>query len=105
MRVQYTMKVTGLEVYPECEGKTNMVRCARWTLSATDGVKTFTYPGCTTIPYNPEHHWWEYEDLIENEVLEWISKNAADEIMATRASLALNFPDAMVEQDKPLPWG
>ena len=100
------MKVTGLDVYPEYAGKTNMVYRAYWTLTATNGVKSFTYPGKTDIPYNPEHHWWEYGNLIENEVLEWISKNAADEIASTRASLALNFPDEIAtEQNKPLPWG
>lgn len=105
MTAEYTMTVTAMDVYPESEGKANMVYKAYWTVTATDGDRSFTYNGKTDIPYNPDHHWWEYEDLIEDEVIEWICKNASDEVSAVYASLALNFVEEPAhEHSKPLPW-
>jgi hypothetical protein len=104
MAVQYAMKITGMAVYPEYEGKTNVVSRAYWTLSATDGSASYTYPGQTAIRYNPDGPWLEYDSLSEDEVLGWISRDAASEILAVRASLALNFPDAAASENKPLPW-
>lgn len=103
MAVQYAMTVTALDVYPEHMGKTNVVYRAHWTLSATDGASSYTYPGKTLIGYNPDSPWLEYDNLAEDEVLGWISKTAAAELTAVRASLALNFSDKPSE-NKPLPW-
>jgi hypothetical protein len=100
----YTMKVTGLDVQPSLDGKTNVVHRANWTLSATDGVKTFTYPGKTSIPYNPNGEWLEYGSLDEDVVLGWISRLSAGEILAVRASLALNFNATADVRTEPLPW-
>lgn len=98
------MRVTKMDVYPEYEGKANVVSRAYWSLSATDGVSTYIYPGQTAIRYNPDGPWLEYDSLSEDEVLGWISRDAAGEILAVRASLALNFPDAAASENKPLPW-
>jgi hypothetical protein len=100
----YKTKITSLECYPEYEGKTNVVRTVRWTLSATDGVSTYTYPGKTEIRYNPAAPWLEYGSLNEDVVLNWISRDATNEMLAVRASLALNFSDAPSSESKPLPW-
>jgi len=103
MAVDYVMKVTNLDVYPSFDGKESVVYRASWTLTATDGSGAFTYPGKTYIPYNPDANWVDFSDIVEDEVLEWISKNAPAEITAVRASLALNFA-ATPSETKPLPW-
>lgn len=104
MAVDYTMRVSRLDAYPEAGGKTDVVFRAFWTLSASDGSSTYTYNGKTDIPYNPATEWLEYADLTEDEVLCWISKTSTAEITAVRASLALNFVSTPVEDNKPLPW-
>lgn len=104
MAIDYTMRVTRLDAYPEAEGKTDVVFRAYWTLTASDGSSTYTYPGKTDIQYNPATGWKDYADLTHDEILQWISKTATAEITAVRASLALNFASTPVEDNKPLPW-
>jgi hypothetical protein len=102
--VDYLMRVTGMDVFPDYEGRKDVVHCARWEISASDGSKSFTYQSKTSIPYNPASPWQDFAHLTEDEVLGWISLNVPNEIAAARKSLSLNFPDDVPSEGKPLPW-
>lgn len=104
MTVQYEMRVTRMDVYPEMGGKTDVVHRVYWTLTASNGERSYSYQSKTDTPYNPNGPWLEYDSLTENDVLTWISKTVPNEISAVRQSLALNFPNEPVSADKPLPW-
>ena len=73
----FNWQVTKLECYPESQSKTNMVFNVTWKCEGLDPVSGYKgeYYTSTYIPYNPDHHWIEYADLTEVEVLEWIYEN------------------------------
>lgn len=104
MAVDYSMNVTRLDAYPESQGKADMVFRVFWSLSASDGSSTYSYPGQTDITYNPAAVWHDYADLTQDEVLQWVCAAVPAELTAARACLALNFASTPVEDNKPLPW-
>ena len=77
-------EITKLDCLPQSEGKTDMVTVVYWRCDGmqVEGDQTYKalFSTSTPIPYNPDHHWVEYADLTQAEVLEWIWENGVNKV-------------------------
>lgn len=104
----YQWAVNSMQVYPESQGKTDMVFNVNWVCSATDGINNTATYGSTEIPYVPEDPWIDYPNLTLEHVLGWVNEEiGADGIAAAQKACddqlaAMATPTSV---SPPLPWG
>lgn len=88
MGADYTWVVTNMDCYSSKEGNSNVVFNVKWSITADDGSNKATYCGGQDIEYNPDDTFIQYENLTEEQVLDWV-KNilGSEEINRITASL------------------
>lgn len=98
-------KVVSMTVVPQESGYTNVVNRVTWLASDTDGTYSAQFGGDIDIPLHTDYPWVEYDQLTEQDVLEWCFEDGLDKaaIEAKLASeLAYQANPPVVEL--PLPW-
>jgi hypothetical protein len=98
-----------MNVFPQLDGKENVVVEVKFCVSGTDGQNSVTKSGSQSIELNSQQSFTQFENLTESEVIGWV-KNALGE--SGQSTFALEI-DAILEQKKtpiilpvnvPLPW-
>jgi hypothetical protein len=105
----YTWHVTSMNVFPELEGKENVVVEVKFCVSGTDGENSITKSASQTIELTEEQSFTPFENLTESQVILWV-KDALGE--SGQYTLTTEI-DAVLQQQqqrpatpesKPLPW-
>ena len=105
----YTWHVTSMNVFPQLDGKENVVVEVKFCVSGTDGENSATKSGSQIIELDTQQSFTPFDDLTEVEVIEWV-KNALGESGQSTFTVEI---DAILEQQKtpvvlpinvPLPW-
>lgn len=103
---QFTWTITQLDCLPDADGVRNYATCAHWSCAGTkDGVFASVYSTCAFPPPQPGAQYTPYEQLRQEQVLEWIWASGVDKD-ATEASVQTqlnNQIDPPIVQP-PLPW-
>lgn len=106
MAIEKTWSITQMQVYPQSEGEANVVCAAAWNVSGTDGEFTGSLNGSTAFKLNPEAPFTPYDELTQEQVLEWVFASLGEEGKATAEADV----DAQIEYAKSkittatLPW-
>jgi hypothetical protein len=106
MTVAKTWSITQLSAYPKSEGEADVVCAAAWNVSGTDGTYTGSLNGSTAFKLDPEAPFVPYEELTQEQVLDWVFGSLGEEGKATAEADV----DAQIEyaasqvQNAPLPW-
>lgn len=101
-----TWKITNLNVYPNSEGQADVVCSASWNVSGTDGTYSGSLNGATAFKLNPDAPYIPFDQLTEEQVLQWVFDSLGEESKATAeadvdAQIAYTAQQA---QSKELPW-
>lgn len=74
-----TWSITQLSVYPQSEGEMNVVCAAAWNVSGTDGECNGSLNGSTAFKLDPNEPYIPFEDLTQEQVLEWVFESLGEE--------------------------
>lgn len=107
MTITNTWGVVQMECYPEYEGQPDMVFNVHWSLTAReDNYVGYAY-GSVSVPLADEENFTPYEDLTEEQVLQWVKDALGEEavlryeqIVAQEIETQKNPPVVR----PPLPW-
>lgn len=103
---QKTWSITQLQVYPQSEGEADVVCAAAWNVSGTDGTYNGSLNGSMAFKLDPEAPFIPYDQLTQEQVLEWVWSSLGEESKATAEADV----DAQIEYAKSqvttaaLPW-
>jgi hypothetical protein len=105
MTITYTWSVVQMDAYPQHDGETDVVFTVHWTLGGTNGTYSGSTYGSTGVTVNPAEPFTPYEDLTENQVLDWVwaagvDKESQEANVATQIENQINPPVVT----PPLPW-
>lgn len=99
--------ITQLQVYPQSEGEADVVCAAGWNVSGTDGTYNGSLNGSTAFKLDPAAPFIPYDQLTQEQVLEWVWGSLGEEGKATaEADVDAQIAYAVSQvQNAPLPWG
>lgn len=78
-----TWTITQLSVYPQSEGEADVVCSAAWNVSGTDGTYSGSLNGSTAFKLDPTAPFIPYDQLTQEQVLEWVFASLGEEGKAT----------------------
>lgn len=105
----YKWNVTSMNVFPEMNGKQNVVVEVKFCVSGTDNTNSVSLTGSQQIELSAETVFVDYENLTELQVIDWVL-NALGESGQYTFTKEI---DTILEQKKtpvvlpihvPLPW-
>lgn len=101
-----TWAITQLSVYPQSEGEADVVCSAAWNVSGTDGTYSGSLNGSTAFKLDPEAPFIPYDQLTQEQVLEWVFASLGEEGKATaEADVDAQIAYAAEQvSTPPLPW-
>jgi hypothetical protein len=99
--------ITQLQVYPQSEGEADVVCAAAWNVSGTDGTYSGSLNGSTAFKLDPEAPFIPYDQLTQEQVLEWVWGSLGEEGKASaEADVDAQIAYAAEQvSTPPLPWG
>lgn len=103
--ITYTWKIGRLITLKEANGQQNVVVRVRWICRGTDGTYNHQKADTCSITFNENSQFTSYENLTEQDVLNWIwnsgvDKNATESIIDQAIQHQIDPPYANL----PLPW-
>ena len=81
--MNHVWTVTKLSVYPQSEGEADVVCAAAWNVSGTDGECNGSLNGSTAFKLNPDEPFTPFDQLTQEQVLEWVFASLGEEGKAT----------------------
>lgn len=105
MSITYNWTVTAMDCYPQAEGHTDVVFTVHWTCSGTDGTYNGSVYSTQSVTYKAGAPYTPYDDLTEDQVLDWIWQAGVDKA-ATEAAVAQQIANQVNPPvvQPPLPW-
>jgi hypothetical protein len=99
--------ITQLSVYPQSEGEADVVCAAAWNVSGTDGTYSGSLNGSTAFKLDPEAPFIPYDQLTQDQVLNWVWESMGEEGKASaEADVDAQIAYAAEQvSTPPLPWG
>ena len=104
MSTTFTWSITAMDCYTQSQGNADVVYNVHWTCAGTDGEYSASVYNTCQVPY-AGGSFTPYEDLTQEEVLNWIWDNGVDKEVTEDAV------DQMIENQinptvvtPPLPW-
>lgn len=97
----YSMKITQMDCLPQADGQTDVVVCAHWAYTGTEGDRTGAAGGKTTFTYTPGSPFTPFSNLTEQQVADWVLGAWSAEYKASVESLINEQLGVVVP---PLPW-
>lgn len=105
----YTWHINSVDVFPEFNGKQNVVATAKFCVSGTDGVNTATASGSLDLTLTDVSQFIEYSNLTEAQIIDWVKTTLGETGQATYTAKV----DAILTEKStpttssiniPLPW-
>jgi len=106
MNNTYAWVIDKLDVTSFVSGKSNVVNNAYWHIEATDGVNNVKVYGNQPLTYAAGADFVPYENLTQEQVLEWVKTSMGDKVAAMEAVADVrlsNLLTPIIEKLK-LPW-
>lgn len=72
MATAYSWVISGLNCYPQNNGKTDVVFCINWRRQAVDGDYTTDVYGSQGVTLDPDAPFTPYDQLTEAQVTNWL---------------------------------
>lgn len=104
MAINYTFKVTQLEVAPSLDGNTDVVTRVRYNYTGVDeDGNEGTFPGATPMPA-PSGSFTAFNSLTESDIISWLEQVADKPHMKERIQEQINAKKAPKFVEKAMPW-
>ena len=105
MATTFNWTVTAMDCYPQAEGHTDVVFQVGWRCNGTDGTFNGTVYSTQSVTYKAGAPYTPYDDLTEDQVLDWIWEAGVDKA-ATEAAVAQQIANQVNPPvvTPPLPW-
>ena len=105
MATQITWIIEWMQCYPQAEGHTDVVFQVGWRCNGTDGTYNGTVYSTQNVTYKAGAPYTPYDDLTEDQVLDWIWEAGVDKA-ATEAAVAQQIANQVNPPvvQPPLPW-
>ena len=105
MATQITWIIEWMQCYPQAEGHTDVVFQVGWRCNGTDGTYNGTVYSTQGVTYKAGAPYTPYDDLTEDQVLDWIWEAGVDKA-ATQAAVAQQIANQVNPPvvTPPLPW-
>ena len=105
MTTQITWLIEQMQVAPQLDGQMDVVVIASWRCNGVDGQYFGTVYGTTTFTLQQGQAYIPYDQLTENQVLDWcyqngVDKTATETIVEQQIQNQINPPLVVL----PLPW-
>jgi len=99
-----TWSVSALDCYPHADGQADVVFTVHWTCAGTDGTYNASVYSTCSVPA-PSVNFTPYEDLTQEQVLQWVWDNGVDKD-ATEAAVQQQIDNQINPPmvTPPLPW-
>jgi hypothetical protein len=104
----WTWNINEISVMPQLENKTNVVINAKYTLTGSDGNKSFSLSGIESFSYIDGNDFIEFDSLTEQQIINWITNKFDSDllnIMKNRIQTQIDIlesPNTLVNLE--LPW-
>jgi len=109
--VEYKWYISSLEAKPSFEGKQKVVHTIHWRLMGKETVDDKTYIaevyGATNVDYEENENFIEYDDLSEENVVEWVKSKLGTETVQNNETFVANNIELQKNPPSispPLPW-
>jgi hypothetical protein len=101
----FTWTISRLDCYPQYDNQTDVVFVAHWTCSGTDGTYNSSVYSTCSVTYVAGTPFTPYDQLTQNQVLDWIwasgvDKDSAEAAVQTQIDNQANPPVVSPQ----LPW-
>ena len=97
-----TWIIESLNCIPSLNGKTNVVCNVHWKVIGSDGTNKVSTYGAQEIAYNAQTEFHSYENLTEEEIIEWVKnalgtkvvtiENLVDKLLSDKANPSIITP-------------
>lgn len=105
---EFTWRVLKMDVFPLADTQTNVVYMVHWECEAHEVNSDRTYAArandCTFIDTSDLTNFTEYDNLTEEQVLEWVWASHPKVTWENRLQAAINESKAPLVLALPLPW-
>lgn len=105
MATTFNWIIEWMQCYPQAEGHTDVVFQVGWRCNGTDGTYNGTVYSTQSVTYKAGAPYTPYDDLTEDQVLDWIWEAGVDQA-ATQAAVAQQIANQVNPPvvTPPLPW-
>jgi hypothetical protein len=105
MATTITWTISQLDCKPQEDGETDVVVTAHWQCTGVDGAYNGQIYGATGFTYTPGNPFTPYDELTQEQVLEWVwdagvNKDETEAAVETQIQNQINPPIIV----PPLPW-
>ena len=107
MATVYTFTPTKLVCYLQQNGQQDVVFNIEWRYQASDGKYGYLTTGSCTTTYIAGQPFTPYDDLTQDQVVDWIKGSLGTATLAQmqqQADLAIATQYAAIAASPPLPW-
>jgi len=74
----YKWSIKNIFCYPNVEGKENVIFNVQYSVSATDGVNSFSAEKSQELELNSSKNFTPFDQLTEEQVLDWVKAAVGD---------------------------
>lgn len=101
----FTWTITAMNEYPELDGEQDVVFCAHWTCTGTDGEYTASVYSSQQITVDSGEPFTPYSQLTQDQVLNWVWSSGVDKAV-TEAAVQQQIDNLINPPvvSLPLPW-
>jgi len=105
MATTITWNISQMDCYPEVDGEQDVVFTVHWQCNGTDGTHNASVYSTQAVTVNPDEPYTPYEDLTQEQVLNWIWEGGVDKD-ATEAAVEQQIQNQINPPvvTPPLPW-
>lgn len=106
MAINYSCKVTKLEMAPELNGLTNVITRVRFTYTGEDTVSGYSgsFQGAVPMPAPSSGSFTDLNNLTEEQVVQWVLANHPTDHMQQQIEKQINLQIKPKYQEVELPW-
>ena len=79
MTIRYEWKIEEMDSYPSHNGKNNVVYNIKWRCDAIEDDYCAKLYGITSVTFDDSSPFTEYDNLTNDQVVEWVKSSMKDE--------------------------
>lgn len=96
-----------MDAYPMYDGQTDVVFTVHWNLTGIEDSYIGYVYGTVGLTLNPDESFTPYNDLTENQVIDWVKQALGEESVASYEAAVAEQIDIQINPPivtPPLPW-
>lgn len=105
MTIVYTKTINSMQAYKDIDGETNVVFGIMWNLVGEENGLTASCPATTYVPYSAGQPFTPYDQLTQQQVLNWIDQyTPLAQMQQYQNSVNFSLQQQQQQEISSLPW-